>query len=150
MPHTYTNLLNHIIFSTRDRQPVIRADWRADLHAYLGGIVRELDGRALAINGTADHIHLLVSSHPNKAIADVVRILKSNSSRWVWGEMAGGKAFAWPTAYGAFSVSASSAAAVIRYIHSQEAHHRRVIFQEEYLQFLKKHGIEYDERYIWG
>jgi REP element-mobilizing transposase RayT len=150
MPHTYTNLLTHIIFSTRERLPLIHPNWRADLHAYLGGICRELECTARAIHGAADHVHLLVSLHPARSVAELLRTLKANFTRWVARHHAPNKSFAWQTAYSAFSVSQSSAAAVVRYIAGQEEHHRRVMFQEEYLQFLKKHGIDYDERYIWG
>ena len=94
MPHTYTNLLSHIIFSTRERLPLIHSNWRADLHAYLSGIVRESKGKALAINGTADHVHLLVSSHPAVSTAELVRVIKANSARWVCKHHAPNKSFA--------------------------------------------------------
>ena len=149
MAHTHSNLLVHIIFSTENRSPSINAAWRRDLHAYLGGIVRELGGKATAINGTADHVHLLVSMAPALALAELLRVLKANSTRWVKREK-GSRNFAWQTGYAAYSVSQSSAAAVAQYINEQEAHHRGITFQEEYLKFLKKNQIDYDERFIWG
>jgi len=149
MAHTFTNLLTHIIFSTKDRVPLIQPEWRSDLHAYLGGIIRELGGKAMAINGTADHVHLLVSAPSALSVAEMMRVAKTNSARWVNRERRLKKSFAWQAGYGAFSVSHSNAPAVAKYIQAQEEHHRRVTFQEEYLEFLKKNGIEYDERFIW-
>jgi putative transposase len=149
MPHTYTNLLTHVIFSTKDREPVIAAAFRDDLLAYLGGIVRELGGALRAADARPDHVHLLCSWPPTLATSDALRLVKTNSSRWVHRErrLAG---FDWQTGYGAFSVSHSAAPAVAQYIGAQEKHHRRVTFQEEFVTFLKKNGIAYDERYVWG
>jgi REP element-mobilizing transposase RayT len=149
MAHTFTNLLTHVIFSTKDRVPHIDAELKPDLFAYMGGIVREIDGKALGINGTADHVHLLIKLPPTIAISDAMRVLKTNSSRWVHEQWDSRSAFGWQTGYGAFSVSQSNVPAVLRYIANQEEHHRKVSFQEEFLAYLKKHGIEYDERYIW-
>ena len=150
MAHTFSNLLVHIIFSTKDRVGSIHPEWRSELHAYLGGIVRELGGKAVAINGTADHVHLLVSMPANMAVAEMVRVLKANSSRWVNRKHQRKSKFSWQTGYAAYSVSQSNCEAVSKYIREQEIHHRRVTFQEEYLEFLKKNGIEYDERFTWG
>ena len=150
MAHTFTNLLTHVIFSTKDRRPLIQPEWRSDLHAYLGGIIRELGGKATAINGPADHVHLLVSAPAALSVAEMVRVLKTNSARWINRECGGKKGFAWQTGYGAFSVSQSNVPAVVKYIQEQVEHHRRVTFQEEYLEFLKRNRIEYDERFLWG
>ncbi len=147
MAQTFASLLTHVIFSTKDRRPAISAEFRSDLWAYMAGIVRNLEGKALAINGTRDHVHLLLSLSPTQAIADVVRVVKANSSRWVNQDRR--RNFAWQSGYGAFSVSLSAAPEVIRYIARQAEHHRRMRFREELVAFLKKHEIEYDERYIW-
>jgi putative transposase len=147
MAQTFTNLLTHIVFSTKDRVPLILPEFRPHLHAYLGGIVRELGGCARMINGTADHVHILAGLPPTLAIADALRVVKANSSRRVGLEKT--RHFGWQAGYGAFSVSESKATEVIRYIANQEQHHRKRTFQEEFLAFLKKHNIEYDERYIW-
>jgi putative transposase len=149
MAHTYANLLTHIIFSTKDRSPFIDAQLASALHLYLGGIIRELNGTALAINGPTDHVHLLLALPPNLALSEAMRVLKTNSSRWVHEQWPQRRAFAWQTGYGAFSVSQSNADQVCAYIADQEEHHRLVSFQEEFLAFLKRHGIAYDERYIW-
>lgn len=149
MAHTFTNLRTHIIFSPKDRLPVITADLKTRLFAYLGGIIRDLNGKAIIVGGTADHVHLLLSMTPTLSISETLRLLKANSSRWVNRERSTKQAFAWQSGYGAFSVSESSAAAVVKYIQSQEEHHKRVSFQEEFVAFLKKNGITYDERYLW-
>lgn len=149
MAHTFTNLLTHIIFSTKDRAPQIDAELKPELHAYLGGMIREVKGKAYLINGTADHVHLLVSLPPTVALSDALKVIKANSSRWVSDRWTARKNFRWQIGYGAFSVSKSNTAGVIRYIENQEAHHRKTTFQEEFLEFLRRHGIEYDERYIW-
>ena len=148
MPHAFTNLLAHVIFSTKERAPLIDAELRPKLHAYLGGIVRELDGTPLSVNGTDDHVHLLLSMPPTISTSDAMRVLKTNSSKWV--HDARRKPFGWQAGYGAFSVSKSNVEAVSRYIAEQEEHHRKVSFKEEFVSFLKRHGVEYDERFIWG
>ena len=149
MSHTYTNLLTHAIFSTKDREALITAALHDDLLAYMGGIVRELGGALRTANARPDHVHLLCSLPPTVATADALRVVKTNSSRWV-NRSRHYPGFDWQTGYGAFSVRHSRAPAVVRYIHEQEKHHRRVTFQEEFVAFLGKNGIAYDERYIWS
>ena len=147
MSHTSGNILLHMIFSTHGRLPLIKSDFRADLFAYLGGIIRVMDGTALIVNGTADHVHMLLRIRPAQSSAQIVRVVKANSSRWVhekWDSQ-----FAWQTGYGVFSVSESNVAAVTKYIAEQEEHHRRHSFQEEFVAFLKKNNVAYEERYIW-
>jgi len=150
MGHTSTNVLVHFVFSTKQRQPAITSDIAPDLHAYLGGIVRELRGTALAINGTADHVHLLVRVPPVKAVADIARVIKTNSSRWLHERWPEKRQFAWQTGYGAFSVSESNVDAVRNYIYGQAEHHKARSFQEEFVAFLKRNNISYDEGYIWN
>ncbi|HEX8890775.1 MAG TPA: IS200/IS605 family transposase [Pyrinomonadaceae bacterium] len=149
MAHTYTNLLTHIIFSTKDRTPLIDAELKPKLFSYMGGIIREMRGTALIINGITDHLHLLVGLPPTISMSEAMRVLKTNSSKWVHEMSKMRQTFGWQSGYGAFSVSQSNALAVSEYIAHQEEHHRRVSFQEEFVSFLKKHGIEYDERFIW-
>ncbi len=148
MAHTFSNLLYHVIFGTKDRQHSIEAELRSDLHAYLGGIVRELGGLAVIINGTSDHVHALLKFPPRIAIADAVRVMKTNSSKWVHETHRRSK-FAWQSGYSAFSVSESGIAAVRTYIERQEEHHRKKTFAEEYLEFLDKHGVTFDQRYVF-
>ena len=149
MPHTYTHLLIHIVFATKGRERIISADMRPLLYSYIGGIIRELKGALIAINGMEDHIHLLISMHPTLSISELVRVVKANSSKWTkekWPQQA---QFAWQEGYGAFSVSESAAKDVALYIANQEEHHRRRSFQDEFIALLRKHNITYDERYIW-
>ena len=148
MAHTFADLLTHVIFSTKDREPFVTPDIRPDLLAYMGGIVRNLHGKMIDSNARPDHIHCLLSLPPTLAVADALRLLKTNSSLWVH-ETRGRPAFAWQIGYGAFSVSRSTVPAVLKYIRNQDQHHRKITFQEEFIIFLKRHGISYDERYIW-
>jgi REP element-mobilizing transposase RayT len=148
LSHTAGNLVVHLIFSTKNRQPLITTAIRTYLFAYLGGIIREMQGTALIINGIADHVHMLVRIRPAQALAEIAAVVKTNSSRWVHQKL--GKPFAGQTGYSAFSVSESNVPAVSRYIATQEEHHKKRTFQEEHIAFLKKNKISYDERYIWG
>ena len=147
MPQSLACLPVHLIFSTKRRQALIRDEIRPDLFAYLGGIVREMHGTALIVNGTADHVHMLVRIRPAQSTAEVVRVVKANSCRWVHEKWK--MKFAWQTGYGAFSVSQSAVSAVSRYIADQEKHHKTKTFQEEYVAFLKRNNVAYDERYLW-
>ncbi len=148
MPSTHLSLHFHLIFSTKHRHPLIALEWRERLHAFLGGATRTLGGVPEAVGGTCDHVHLLIGLRATHNLADVLREIKSASSRWVHGTM-GVKGFAWQDGYGAFTVSASRISSVKEYIMQQEEHHRRRTFQEEYVEFLKQSGIEYDENYLW-
>lgn len=123
---------------------------RSDVCAYLGGICREMNGVALIVNGTSDHLHLLLRLPAVNSVAEIARVLKTNSSRWIHERWTSHRNFAWQTGYGAFSVSESSASAVTKYIATQEQHHERRTFQEEFREFLKKNGISVDEKYLWG
>jgi REP-associated tyrosine transposase len=113
------------------------------------GIVREIQGKCVAANSMPDHVHLLLWLPPGVAIAEALRIVKTNSSRWVHRKSGRRRGFAWQTGYGAFSVSQSNATSVVKYIREQEKHHQRVTFQEEFISFLKENGARYSERYIW-
>jgi len=148
MPSTHTSLHYHLIFSTKDRVPSIQPNLRARMHAFLGGVIRAHDGVALDVGGTADHVHLVVGLKPTHTVADVLRVLKGDSSKWVHEELAL-QAFAWQEGYGAFTISKSDLASVRRYVQEQEEHHRKRSFQEEYRALLERHGIEFDERYLW-
>jgi REP element-mobilizing transposase RayT len=147
MPSTHLSLHSHLVFSTKDRLPLISADWRTRLHAYLGGIIKGLRGVPLAIGGTVDHVHLLVGFQSSHRLDYFLRDLKADSSEWIHREL---KAkFAWQKGYGAFSVSPANLQRVTKYVMNQESHHRLMTFQEEYLKLLKVSGVEYDERYLW-
>ena len=148
MPSTHLSLHYHLVFSTKDRAPLIAPAWRERLHAFLGGTVNTLGGIPQAVGGTADHVHLLVGLRATHCLADVMREIKSVSSRWVHDEIAL-PAFAWQEGYGAFTVGAPQCPDVRQYIARQEEHHRMRTFQEEYVDFLRRGGVEYDDRYLW-
>jgi REP element-mobilizing transposase RayT len=149
MAHTYSDLLVHIVFSTKDRVPSLNSELKPRLFPYMGGIVRELGAKALLINGPADHVHLLVLLPTKMSVAELVGKIKANSSGWIHREFPNPHAFAWQTGYAAFSVSHSQKQAVLDYIANQEEHHRKMSFKEELIALLKKHEIEYDERYVF-
>jgi len=148
MPSTYLSLHYHLIFSTKERHQFIVPSWRDRIHAYLGGTVRTLGGVPEVVGGTADHVHMLVGLRATHCLADVLREMKRSSSQWVH-ESIGLAEFSWQEGYGAFTVSASRIASVKQYILKQEEHHRKRTFQEEYVEFLRRSGVEYDERYLW-
>ena len=148
MPSTHLSLHYHLIFSTKDRVAHIHSDWRGRLHTYLGGIVNNLGGTPVAIGGVDDHVHLLVGLRATHRLADMLREIKSVSSKWVHEELSK-PLFSWQEGYAAFTVSPSQIEAVKRYIANQEEHHHKKTFQEEYLEFLKLSGVEYDEKYLW-
>ncbi len=150
MAHTYTNLLIHYVFSTKNRERVITEELQDRLWPYMGGIARENNMKALAIGGTEDHVHLLLSLPATLSVAKAVQLIKGGASNWVHDIFPNFTNFQWQEGYGAFTVSISHVNDTIAYISAQKEHHQVKTFQEEYLVFLKKHNIEYDERYIWG
>ena len=148
MSHTYTNLLIHAIFSTKHREPLLTPDL-AKIVPYMIGVIEDLGGACPAANTVPDHAHLLIAMPPTLSVSDLLRTLKANSSKWVHENHPDHSSFAWQSGYGAFSVSLSAVDDVKQYINTQEEHHRRASFQEEFIAFLKRHGIAYDERYVW-
>lgn len=148
MPSTHLSWNYHILFSTKNREPVIAPSWRPELHAYLGGILRDLGGVALEVGGVMDHVHVLAGLKATHCLADVLRDIKTGSSRWVHDTIRM-RSFAWQEGYGAITVSPSDVMRVRRYIARQEEHHRKKTFQDEYKEMLVKCGIPFDERYLW-
>jgi putative transposase len=148
MSSSYCNLLYHIIFSTKRREPWLRAKIRSRTHEYLGGAIRNEEGIAMIINGTADHIHILAKLRQDKAISKLISELKANSSGWISRTFEDCAGFEWQEGYGAFTVSESMLSKVHRYIERQEEHHRSVSFLEELKVLLKAHGLPFDERYL--
>jgi putative transposase len=144
MAHTYASNFIHCIFSSKDRKPLIAADRKTDLYAYLGGIARSEGFALVAAGGTADHVHLLFILPATQSLAVIVQKLKGSSSHWM------GKGFSWQEGYGAFSVSPSQVPVVKTYIQGQEQHHRKQSFEEEFTALLRNCGIEYDPRYVFG
>lgn len=147
MPSSHICLNVHLVFSTKDRLPFISAEYLEGLHAYLGGIVKGMDAMPLAIGGISDHVHLLVSLKSKHRLDYFLRDLKADSSTWIHQELH--KKFEWQKGYGAFSVSPNSIEGVRKYIANQAEHHRKITFQNEYRDLLKKSGLEFDEKYLW-
>jgi putative transposase len=147
MSSTYLSLHYHLVFSTKDRKPIIAEEWRSRLHEYLGGTINGLGGFCQAVGGVADHVHLLVGLKATHCLADVLRELKKSASVWVHEEI-GERSFAWQEGYAAFTVSPTARESVKHYIANQEEHHRRQSFPEELISLLEKAGIEYDPKYL--
>jgi REP element-mobilizing transposase RayT len=149
MAGTYTNLLYHIVFSTKERRRLIIPTIEDELHKYMGGIVRNLEGDLLEADGDADHIHLLVILKPKFALSDVVRDIKANSSGWLNDRNRSLYKFAWQDGFAAFTVSESQVLRVSSYIRNQKNRHRRMDFKSELITLLRKNRVQFDERYIW-
>ena len=149
MPQSYCNLLYHMVFSTKHRSPLLTPDIQDRVYGYLAGGLKGEKGIPILINGTEDHVHILAALHQDCSVSTVLRNIKANSSKWLHQDVSGHDDFTWQAGYGAFTVSASQKDAVLRYIKNQEDHHRTMTFKEEFIGLLKKHKIEYDERYIW-
>jgi len=147
MSHTYAQNVVHVVFSTKDRRKTISAEFQPKLWAYSAGICKKHGVFVHAIGGMDDHIHFLIQVPPAIALANAVLAVKSNSSRWANEE---GQKLAWQKGYAAFSVSASIAPAVVRYIQNQKAHHRRMSFDDEFLALLRKHGVQFDPKFVFG
>ena len=150
MPQSFVSSHFHCVFSTKERRKLITDDIRPRLWSYMGGIARENRMKALAIGGTADHVHMLLSLPSTLSVAKAMQLIKGVSSKWVHDEFPQHQHFGWQDGYGAFSIGVSQKETTIHYIENQEEHHRERSFQEELLAFLEKHEIEYDPRYIWS
>jgi putative transposase len=147
MPQSLATIYVHIVFSTRHRAPFLHDETvRNSLHAYLGGILRNDQNQPLGIGGTEDHVHVLASLAKTASVADVVRVLKCNSSSWVKDRCPG---FAWQSGYGAFTLGPRDLAAAQRYVADQIEHHRVLTFQDEFRKLLEEHDVAWNERYVW-
>jgi putative transposase len=149
MPQSHAFLLTHVIFSTRDRTPFISPESASDLYAYLATVVRNTGCECFRVGGVADHVHLAIRLARTTSIAKVVEESKASSSKWIKTQAGIPADFAWQKGYGAFSVGPKDLDALCDYIDSQEEHHRSRTFKDEYLSFLDRYGIDYDERYVW-
>lgn len=150
MANTYTSLFYHIVFSTKERVPCIQPAIEQRVWEYIGGVARAHKMTALQVGGVGDHIHALIMASPSIAPSKIAQYLKADSSKWIHETFASLADFAWQEGYGAFTVSKSARQTVINYIQTQREHHKKRTFQEEYLEFLQRHDVEYDERYLWG
>jgi REP-associated tyrosine transposase len=148
MPQSFGSLHCHIVFSTKNRTSLITAELQPRLFEYIGGILRNHSSKLIAAGGMPDHVHLLVSLGRTVAVADALRVVKSNSSGWLHEEI-GLKEFHWQDGYGAFAVSYSNVDQVKAYLAKQADHHRRMTFQDEFRELLRRHELEWDQRYVW-
>ena len=149
MANTFTCLQYHIVFSTKHREPWLQRDFQDRVWAYLGGIAREHKLISLLIGGMDDHVHMLLAAPPTSSLSEAVKQIKGGSSGWIKRNIPNCRGFGWQDGYGAFSVSKSQEDVVREYIRDQRQHHRVKTFQEEYRDLLNRHGIQYDERYVW-
>lgn len=149
MPQSLALVIVHLVFSTKDRQPLLGASVRPALHAYLATVARNAGCECYRVGGVADHVHLAIRFSRTLTIADLVEELKTSSSKWLKTQSSDLAGFSWQRGYGVFSVGPSDLDALRAYIDNQEEHHRTRTFQEEYRAFLTKYGIEFDERYVW-
>jgi putative transposase len=150
MPQSLANVLLHVIFSTKNREPFLEnLEFRKAVHAYLTGTLKNLECPALTVDGVADHVHILCLLSRKITIADLVEETKVASSKWIKTSPHSIRGFHWQNGYAVFSVSQSNVLRVRKYIDDQESHHRQRTFQEELRAFLKRHQIQFDERYVW-
>ena len=149
MPTTYTNLLYHIVFSTKSRAPLIADEWKEEMYRYIGGIIRAEGGVPIEIGGINDHVHILAKLKPTVSVPELLNKIKSNSSKWASDHKMKMRKFGWQEGYAAFSVNESQVPRLVAYIRNQAEHHRKQTFQEELIEFLERHGVEYDPKYLW-
>jgi len=147
MSHSYAQNHIHLVFSTKNREKLLTQEFLPRLWAYTAAVCGNHDLLTFAVGGMEDHMHLLFRLPPSMPLSEAVALVKSNTSKWL-GEL--GKDFAWQEGYGAFSVSSSHVDRVIRYIENQEAHHRKISFEDEFITLLKRHGMDYDPKYVFG
>lgn len=150
MSRSYTNLVYHLVFSTKERRPLITPDREDRLYDYIGGVIRGLGGVSLGVNGMPDHVHVLAKLRPDKAVSDILRDMKANSSGWLHDVFPELSDFAWQRGYGAFSVSASQVPMVQNYIADQKVHHNGRSFEDEFVGLLQKNGVDFDPQYLWS
>ena len=149
MPQSLSRVLIHLVFSTKNRAPLIDSKIQSELHAYLVGILEGVECPSLQVGGVKDHVHLFFGQSRTRSISEVVETLKTSSSKWIKSKGMGFKDFHWQSGYGAFSISQSDVEAVIAYIQNQEKHHQKMSFQEEYRKMLERYQVPFDERYVW-
>ncbi len=149
MPQSLSSILLHLVFSTKDRTPWLDADIREKTHAFLAGTVRQCGCEAYRVGGVADHVHLAIRLSRTLSVADLVKEIKTASSKWIKEQSPARHDFSWQHGYGVFSLGMSQKQTLLNYIDHQEEHHRTQSFQEEYRNFLSRYGIDFDERYLW-
>jgi len=150
MANTYINILIHTVFSTKNRESWLSSSLRERLYPYMCGIARENDLKVLCIGGTDNHIHILLSLDSTTSIAQAMQLIKGGSSKWIHETFPELRLFSWQEGYGAFSIGISNVDETKKYIENQEKHHSKESFCDEYLKFLRKNNIDFDEKYLWG
>ena len=150
MAQTLTCLRLHVVFSTKNRLPMITPEIEPELYAYLGGIMRNFDSHCLAAGGTSNHLHLLISQSKNIALSRLMEEIKKSSSKWIKTKGSTLRTFGWQDGYGAFTIGQSQVEALQSYIAGQKERHKKLTFEQELVAFLKKYGVPYDERYLWS
>jgi len=146
---SYVSSYHHCVFSTKERRPLITQQLQERLWPFLGGIAQQNKMKAIEVGGIEDHVHILLSLPSTIPVSKAIQLIKGGSSKWIHETFPEHRLFSWQEEYGAFSVSVSQLDNTVGYIRKQPAHHRKMTFQEEFLLLLKKHRIEYDERYLW-
>ena len=149
MPQSLSSILIHLVFSTKNREPFITPSIETELHPYMAAVLREIKSPSLAIDGTNDHVHILLSLARTVSVAELVEELKTSTSKWIKTKGWEFRNFHWQKGYGSFSIGQSNVEELRKYIRNQKAHHRRVTFQDEYRKFLRAYGIDYNEEYVW-
>jgi putative transposase len=149
MPQSLAKNLIHLVFSTKNREPVLNESVREPLHDYASAVLRDLDSHVIAINAWRDHVHILFTLGRNHSLAQVVMEVKRATSKWIKTQGPAFAKFHWQSGYGAFSIGQSGVDEVTHYIADQAEHHRVKSFEEEFRSFLKRYQIEFDERYVW-
>ena len=149
MANTYTQIYIQIVFAVENRISLIKDQWREELHKYITGIVQNHKHKLIAINSMADHIHIFIGMKPIQSISDLLQDIKEYSSKWINRNNFVMGHFNWQAGYGAFSYSHSHIDSVVKYIQNQKRHHQKKTFRQEYIEFLEKFNVEYDERYIF-
>ena len=149
MSNTFHNLLFHVVFSTKERVKLLSKELRTRLYPYMSSIANNNDFKVSVIGGTDDHIHILLSLKPDLSVSKAVQLLKGNSSKWMHDNFTDLNIFSWQGGYGAFTVSKSQIDIIQKYIANQEEHHKKISFEEEYIELLKKNNIDFDPKYLF-
>jgi len=149
MANTYTQIHIQLVFAVQNRASLIKDSWKDEMYKYMTGIIQNKDHKMLQINSMPDHIHILIGLRPTQALAELVKVVKQESTNWINDQKFTLKKFNWQEGYGAFSYTKSDVPRVIKYIQNQENHHREIKFLDEYVEMLKVHEIDYDEKYLF-
>ena len=149
MANTYTQIHIHAVFAVRNRECLIKKEWKVELYKYMTAIIQNNNHKVLVINGVEDHVHILFGMRPTQALSELMQMIKGDSSKWINQNKLTTFKFSWQEGFGAFSYSKSHVGNVVNYINNQEQHHKKKSFHEEYLEMLKKYEVDFDPNYIF-